>query len=181
MFKTRDGRLARVLAAYFSRAGENYGVGVVKTGATELLARMMAKECGADLFHIERKTPYPVDYRSCTDEARQELRRDARPELAADHATDGYDVILLGYPIWWGDMPMPVKSFLSLHDFAGKTIIPFCTHAGSGISGTDSALESLCPGSAVTPGIELTGKAVFRRSAEVLSYVREELMRRGNA
>lgn len=96
---------------------------------------MIAEETGADTFKIERATPYPADYDACTEEAQQEQRKNARPELknTLDNLDD-YDVVYLGMPVWWGDMPMPVYTFVEGLDWNGKTVYPFTTHAGSRLS-----------------------------------------------
>lgn len=148
----------KVLVAFFSRTGENYGVGVIEKGNTHMIADMIASEMDADTFEIARVTPYPEAYRDCTDEAQAEKAADARPELtAAVDNFDDYDVIFLGYPIWWGDMPMPVYTFLGSYDFSGKTVIPFCTHAGSGLSGTVQTLKNKLTGATVLDGLAIAG------------------------
>lgn len=149
---------SKVLVAYFSRADENYGVGYIEKGNTAIIAEMIAEETGGELFHIERETPYPVEYDECTDEAKQELNDNARPVLAEDKDISEYDVIFLGYPIWWGEMPMPVYTFLEGHDFSGKTIIPFCTHAGSGLAGTEKSIESICTDAEILDGLSIKGE-----------------------
>ena len=111
-------RNSKVLVAFFSRADENYDVGYIEKGNTHIIADMIAEEVGADSFEIVRVTPYPEEYKACTDEAKEEQNANARPELAArvDNFGD-YDTIFLGYPIWSGDMPMPVYTFLESYDF----------------------------------------------------------------
>ena len=147
-----------ILIAYFSRADENYGVGMIEKGNTEIIAEMIADETGGELFHIERSTPYPADYDECTDEAKREQEENARPELASDlEGIESYDTIFLGFPIWWSDMPMAVYSFLESYDFSGKTIIPFCTHEGSGISSTESSIAEVCPDTEVLEGLGIRG------------------------
>ncbi len=109
----------KVLVAFFSRAGENNGVSVIAKGNTHIIADMIAAEMNADTFEIARVTPYPEVYQECTEEVRAEKNADARPELTATVENfDDYDVIFLGYPIWWGDMPMPVYTFLESYDFS---------------------------------------------------------------
>ena len=149
---------SRILIAYFSRADENYGVGYIEKGNTAIIAEMIAEETGGELFHIERATPYPADYDECTDEAKQEQNENARPALMEDKDISEYDVIFLGYPIWWADMPMPVYTFLEGHDFSGKTMIPFCTHAGSGLSGTEKSIENVCADSEILDGLSIKGE-----------------------
>ena len=150
---------SRVLVAYFSRAGENYDVGVIEKGNTEIVAEMIAERTGGELFHIETVTPYPEDYDACTAVARQEQNENARPELTATvENMDDYDTIYLGYPIWWGDMPMAVYTFVEIYDWSGKTIIPFSTHAGSGLSSTESHIASACPNAELRSGFTITGQ-----------------------
>lgn len=147
-----------ILIAYFSRADENYGVGVIEKGNTEIIAEMIAEETGGELFHIERSTPYPTNYDECTDEAKKEQEENARPELASElESIENYNTIFIGYPIWWSDMPMAVYTFLESYDFSGKTIVPFCTHAGSGLSSTVSRIQDACPDATVLEGVAIQG------------------------
>jgi flavodoxin len=148
-----------ILVAYFSQAGEQYDVGVVEKGNTQIIAEMIADETDADLFHIDRKAAYPSKLSGLLDEAQDEQKNSARPELAAAVDNwDDYDTIFLGYPIWWGDMPMPVYTFLESYDFTGKTVIPFDTNGGSGLADTVSAVTKACPGAAVKDGLAVSGK-----------------------
>lgn len=164
-----------ILIAYFSRADENYGVGVIEKGNTEIIAEMISEKTGGLLFHIERAEPYPANYDECTDVAKQEQNDNARPELLEDMDISEYDVIFLGYPIWWGEMPMPVYTFLEGHDFSGKTIIPFCTHAGSGLSGTEKSIESICPDSDILGGLSIKGEDAQNSQEQAQKTVNEWL------
>ena len=149
---------SKILVAFFSRADENYGVGYIEKGNTHIIADMIIEEVGADSFEIVRVTPYPEEYDACTVEAKAEQNDNARPELtAAVSSFDDYNTIFLGYPNWWGDMPMPVYTFLESYDFSGKTVIPFCTHAGSGLSGTVNTLKSKLNGATVLDGLAIAG------------------------
>lgn len=165
----------KVLVAYFSRADENYGVGYVEKGNTAIIAEMIAEETGGELFCIERATPYPTEYDACTDEAKQEQNDNARPALVEDKDISEYDVIFLGYPIWWGDMPMPVYTFLEGHDFSGKTVIPFCTHAGSGLSGTEKSIESVCTDAEILEGLSIKGEDAQNSQDKAKEAVQEWL------
>lgn len=124
------------LIAYYSRADENYFGGqrrYITEGNTEKAAKMLAELTGADLFQIEQKVPYAADYDTCIAQAKKDLQAGARPELVTlPDSLDEYDEIYLGYPNYWGTMPMAVYTFLEHFDFSGKTIHPFCTHEGSG-------------------------------------------------
>ena len=150
------------LVVYFSRAGENYGVGTVEKGNTRLVAERIARETGADLFEILPREAYPERYDACIEAARREKEAGARPELAADIDIGGYDTIFVGYPNWWGDLPMGVYAFLESHDWSGKRIAPFCTHEGSGLSDTPGRIAATCAGATVTEGLALRGTTAQR-------------------
>lgn len=121
-----------------------------KLGNTEYVARLIQETVGGDLFRIETVEAYPLDHDPLVDQAADEQDENARPQLAS-HVEDfeQYETVLLGYPNWWGDMPMPVYSFLEEYDFEGKTIIPFITHGGSRASGTVGTISKLEPGAQV--------------------------------
>lgn len=149
---------SQVLVAYFSRADENYGVGYIEKGNTQLIAEIIAEEMNANSFEIKRTTAYPAEYEACTEEAKKEQSENARPQLTEtlDNFED-YDVIFLGYPIWWSDMPMAVYTFLESYDFSNKTIIPFCTHQGGGLSSTKQSIEKLASEATVLEGFDILG------------------------
>ena len=147
----------KVLVAYFSRTGENYSVGTITKGNTQIVAEMIARETGGDLFHIEPVVAYPDNYDDCVNLAKQELNSKARPAVKGDVRTEDYDVIFIGYPNWWGDMPMSVYTFLEKHNWQGKAIIPFCTHEGSGLGSTASKLRSACQGATMLKGLAVYG------------------------
>ena len=103
----------KVLVAYFSRANENYAVGYIEKGNTEILAEFLAEFSGADLFKIETQTPYAKGYQEAIDYAKSEQKKNARPAIKPfDKNLADYDVVFLGYPTWWGDLPMGVFTFL---------------------------------------------------------------------
>lgn len=161
-----------ILVAFFSRAGENYNVGVIEKGNTHIIAEMIAEQTGGDLFHIQTVTPYPEDYRECTNVAQQELRDNARPELAATVENfENYDTVFLGYPNWWGDMPMAVYTFMESYDFSGKTIVPFATHEGSGLSSTESSIATVCSGAEVLDGLAVRGSVAQNSQSEASEAV----------
>ena len=157
---------AKILVAYFSRADENYGVGFVEKGNTQIIAEFIAEYLKADSYHIETAEPYPKNYKECTNVAREEQKKKARPKLASPIPDlSGYDIIFLGYPNWWGDMPMAVYTFLESGNFAGKTIIPFCTHAGSGLSNTVRSIAAKCPKATVLNGFAISGQTAQNSQA----------------
>lgn len=157
LVKERHMNTKKILVAFFSRTGENYAVGRIEQGNTHIVAELIASATGGTLFRIEPATPYPDDYRACTEVAQREKRSKARPALVGDIAAEEYDVIFLGYPNWWGDLPMCVYTFLEQHDWQGKIIIPFCTHEGSGLSDTENRLREACRGASVLNGLAVRG------------------------
>ena len=161
----------KILVAFFSRAGENYAVGHIEKGNTHIIAEMIAAETDGDLFHIEPVTPYPDDYTECTEVAKQELNVKARPAIKGDIKVEDYDIIFIGYPNWWGDMPMPVYTFIEKHSWQGKTVIPFCTHEGSGLSGTENKLKAACQGATVLKGLAVRGATAQNAQAQAKESV----------
>jgi len=152
------------LIVFYSRAGENYLDGSLKyiaVGNTEKAAKIISKLTGADLFKIEQKQPYAKDYNTCIKEAKRDLQIKARPTLVALPVhLEQYDEIYLGYPNYWGTMPMAVYTFLEAFNFSGKTIHPFCTHEGSGLSSTEQDIANVTQGAKVSKGLAITGSAV---------------------
>ena len=147
---------AKKLVVFFSHTGENYNVGNIEKGNTHIIADMIADATGADIFEIVPEKGYPHDdYNECIEIAKEELQRDARPAVKGDVRIEDYDVIFIGYPNWWGNPPMCVYTFIEKHDWNGKTVIPFITHEGSGMGGTDRKIASACEGANT-----LTGKGL---------------------
>ena len=162
---------ANILVAYFSRADENYSVGTIEVGNTQILAEYIVDEVGADSFHIETVTPYPAGYDECCDVAKQELNDKARPEITGSVDMEQYYSVFLGYPIWWGDMPMAVYTFMESYDWSDKVVIPFCTHEGSGLSGTDSSIASTT-GAQVLTAIDMRGSTAQALNDDTKQTVR---------
>jgi flavodoxin len=166
----------RTLIAFFSRKGRNYLGGDIvdlPVGNTEVAARAIQSLAGGDLFRIEPVRPYPDDYQEATQVAQFELSEDARPALAARvERPQDYEVVLLGYPNWWGTMPMAVRTFLESLDFTGKTILPFCTHEGSGLGSSEQDLRRLCPGATVRDGLAIRGGAVAKAQPAIAAWLR---------
>lgn len=169
--KEQNMKEKKILVAFFSRAGENYAVGHIEKGNTHIIAEMIAAETDGDLFHIEPVTPYPDDYTECTEVAKRELNAKARPAIKGDTAVEDYDIIFIGYPNWWGDMPMPVYTFIEKHSWQGKTVIPFCTHEGSGLSGTENKLKTACQGATVLKGLAVRGATAQNAQAQAKESV----------
>jgi len=153
--------MAKTLIAFFSRADENYFGGAmryVKVGNTEIVCGIMKELIDADIFKIEIKDPYSPVYMTCIEEAKKDLRANARPELVSmPESIDAYDTIILAYPNYWGTMPMAVFTFLEAYDFSGKTILPLCTNEGSGLGGSERDIKRICPTANVKSGLSITG------------------------
>lgn len=165
----------KMLITYFSRKGENYAVGHIEKGNTQIIAEMIASETGGGLFHIEPVKPYPKNYDQCTSVARKELMEKARPEIQNDIQTEDYDIIFIGFPNWWGDMPMPVYTFIERHNWTGKTFIPFCTHEGSGLSDIEEKLKKACKGAAVVKGLAVHGTTAQHQQEQARQSVKNWL------
>lgn len=149
----------KTLVVFFSHTGENYNVGVIEKGNTAIIAEMIAQKTGADSFEIKPVRPYPKTYKACTDVAKKELNDQARPEYQGGVANLAqYERVFIGAPVWWGDWPMIVYTFLEKNDLSGKTLIPFCTHEGSGLSGFGAKLSAAVPGAKVLEGLAVTGR-----------------------
>lgn len=166
----------KILVAYFSRAGENYQVGYIQKGNTHIVADMIARETGGTLFEIRPAVPYPEGYQDTVRRAQQEKQEQARPKLAGYVPDwDSYDVVFLGYPIWWSDAPMPVYTFLESHDFTGKVIIPFCTSAGDVLTGQESTFPQHAKGAVMAKGFGVEGKRAQQQPETVRPQIRQWL------
>ena len=152
----------KVLVVYFSRTGEQYSVGNITEGNTAIIAKMVAEQTKADLFEIKLKNDtYPTAYKALTEVALSEKKANARPEIADDVENFAdYDVVFIGTPNWWADMPMALYTFIESHDWSGKTVAPFVTHEGSGLSSIPSKIK------AATKAEMLDGLAVYGHAAQ---------------
>lgn len=133
-FIRKEDYKTKSLVVYFSKTGEQYGVGEIFKGNTAILAELIADKIGGDIFEIKVKNDnYPNTYNALTEYAKQEKYANARPEIVGKvENMEQYDDIFIGYPNWWGDMPMPVHTFMEQYDLSNKKIFHFCTHEGSG-------------------------------------------------
>lgn len=131
------------LIVYFSWSGNTRGI-----------ARLLHQKVGGDLVELQLVKPYSRDYNTCLEQAEKDQQTGARPELKT-HITDmtRYDVIFLGYPNWWGTMPMPIASFLEQYDFSDKTIVPFVSSGGSGLGRSVADITRLCPSTTIAEGL----------------------------
>lgn len=156
------GKTGKILIAYYSR-----------TGNTRNVAQEIQNNVGGDLFEIKTTNTYPEEYQAATEQAKTEKNNNFRPQLATQVADfSSYDVIFVGYPIWWGTMPMGVFSFLEQHNFAGKTVIPFCTHGGSGLSDSVSDIRKTLPQANVLSGFALRGSEASKSQTEIANWLK---------
>ena len=167
--------MAKTLIAYFSRADENYFGGAmryVKVGNTELVCDVIRGLIPADSFKIEMKEPYSPVYMTCIDQAKKDLRENARPELVSmPESLDAYDTVVLAYPNYWGTMPMAVATFLEGYDFTGKVILPLCTNEGSGMGSSERDIVKYAPGADVKKGLPVTGSKAAESGAAVRRWL----------
>lgn len=168
----------KAIIVYYSRRGENLVNGTLKNlriGNTEMAALILQKITGADLFRVVPKQDYPEEYCHCIDLARQDLLRKERPELkAVPEKMETYSRIYLGYPNYWGTMPMAVYTFLEYFDFSGKTIHPFCTHEGSGLSGTERDIQCAAKSASVAKGLSIYGSSVDQAKPALEKWSRKD-------
>jgi flavodoxin len=167
--------MAKTLIAYFSHTGENYFGGSIRNiskGNTAVAAEFAQKATGGDLFEIKTVKVYPVNYKGCCDVAAAESSADERPELKGTLPDiSAYDTIILGYPCWWGTMPQAVFTFLESADFAGKKILPFCTHEGSGMGHSERDIKKLCPKATVARGLAISGSSCNRSESAITNWI----------
>ena len=153
----------KILVAYFSHSGN-----------TREIANQIHKILGGNIFEIQTVKPYPNDYNAVVNQARQELDSDYKPALKTKiENIKSYDLVFIGYPIWCGTIPAPVKTFLSGYDFSGKTIVPFCTHGGGGPGRSITDISKLCPKSTLLDSFAILGSDVKTAQNEVSEWLRK--------
>ena len=157
--------MKNILIVYYSWKGQNYWAGSIKNlpkGNTAVAAEFIQKAVGGDIFEIDTVNPYPEDYTACINQAKAELRSKARPEIKKYlDSIEKYDTIFVGFPNWWGTMPMCMFTFLEHYDFGGKTVIPFCTNEGSGMGSSEKDLKKVCKGSDMIPQCQIMRNTVI--------------------
>ena len=163
------------LVVFYSRADENYFGGAyryIEVGNTEKVAKMIAEVAAADLLKIEQKVPYTKDYNTCIKQAQADKKANTRPELVkCPDSLKQYDEIYLGFPNYWGTMPMAVFTFLEQFNWSGKVIHPFVTHEGSGFGSSKADIRKMCAGAQVTKGLAINGSQVDEAKTIVEKWV----------
>jgi flavodoxin len=153
----------KILVAYFSW-GSNTGE----------IAQQIHQRVGGDIFEVVTVNKYPTEYTPCTQVARQEQQQNARPALASEVTNmASYDTVFIGYPCWWGTMPMALFTFLEKYDLSGKTVVPFTTHEGSGFGSSIQDIKKLCPRSNILDGFAVRGSSAKRTQNDVTAWLRK--------
>ena len=177
---------SKILIAYFTRA-DNIKIdpdinavasasinihGSSYEGNLAIMADYIKAATGGNTFSILTTEYYPTKYRDSTNIAKEEQKNDERPELASHiENIDDYDIIFLGYPNWWGGLPMPVYTFLEEYDFSGKTIIPFASHEGSGLGNGPSEIAEICPNAQIMDGFAVRGTEVRSSKDDIEKWI----------
>lgn len=166
--------MAKTLIAYFSRADENYfGVTMkyIEKGNTEVIAEYIRDITGADIFKVEPLVAYSADYMQCIEEAKVRTRNHNAPIKENIPDISSYEVIYVGSPVYWGGMPEELFTALKELDYTGKTIRPFVTHEGSGLSSIPNQLKDICVGAKVESGIAITGSQVNSAKGKIENWI----------
>lgn len=158
-----DAKGKKILVAYYST-----------TNNTATIAGYIRSLTGGDIFRIETLAEYPSDYQSHTEAAMKEKEAGARPRLKTDiDGIESYDIVFVGFPIWWGDAPMVIATLLEGHNFAGKTIIPFCTHGGGGVEKAFENVKKFTPDATYLEGYVTSGSRAGRDKPNVEKWLKQ--------
>lgn len=151
----------KILVAYFSYSGN-----------TQKIAELVAENTGGDIVRIETVIPYSDNRDEVLDVAQNEQAENARPELSTKvDNMEEYETVLIGYPNWWGTMPMAICSFLEEYDFSGKVVIPFCTHGGSALGSSEGDIAELIPDSTMLEGLAIRESDVDNAESDVKEWL----------
>ena len=168
----------KALVVYFSPANSDsvdaVSSATPRTGgvsSVEFIAQIIGEQVTADVAKISPANPYPVIYEETANRARDERDEHDRPEFTLDVNPEEYNVIFVGYPIWWYEMPMVMQTFFDTYDFGGKTIIPFNTHAGSRDGGTYGDIAELEPNATVLDGLAISGEEAGNSESSVKEWL----------
>jgi len=157
--------MKKVLVTYFTHSGN-----------TKTVAEKICEQLNAELFELKTVDIYPVKYNLVVDQAKKEITNNYRPELLSTKENlNEYDIIVIGYPMWWYTCPMAIFSFLEQYDFKGKTILPFCTHEGSGLSTSVEDIQKSVPSAIVKEGLAIRGSKVKESDANIKAWLNKIL------
>lgn len=171
--------MSKNLILYYSRKGENYFNGCIKSidkGNTEIVAEYIQKAVGGDLFEIETAKPYNDDYYVCIEEAKEELNANARPKLKTYlNSIDEYENIFVCGPCWWGTFPCAVFSQLERLDFKGKKVMAVMTHEGSGLGSSEKDLKTICKSASFGKGLAIHGAEALNAEQAVSAWAKSQI------
>ena len=159
------------IVIYFSRADENYSVGYIEKGNTEVIAEYIHDIIGADLFKVEPAIPYAKDYTTCIEEAKDRQASHHAPIVMSVPDLSAYEVVYIGAPVYWGVMPEELVTALKDIDFSGKVIRPFVTHEGSGLANIPAQIRNVCKGANVVDGLAIQGTLVNSSKPSVENWI----------
>ena len=160
----------KALIIYFSRADENYAVGYIDKGSTEIAAEFVQELTGADMFKVEPAVPYAADYKTCIEEAKKRIGNAPIKEKLSD--ISAYDTLFIMSPIYWGTYAPEVETALEGLDFSGKTIRVISTHEGSELGSMVSDVKKMCKGANVdTKGLAIMGSSVKTSKAAIETWL----------
>ena len=160
LFNKTDYKNKKSLIIYFSRADENYAVGFINKGNTEVIAEYIKDYTNADIIKVEPAIPYAKSYNDAIEEAKERQKNHNAPIVKEINDISSYDVIYIGAPVYWGDMPEEMVTALKNIDFSGKIIRPFTTHEGSGLGNIPNQIKEICKGAEVEEGLAIRGSVV---------------------
>ena len=171
--------MAKNLIIYYSRKGENYwngGFKDLKKGNTEIVAEYIQKAVRGDLFEVETVREYSPSYMTCIEEAQEELRQKARPELKRYlESIDEYENVFVCGPCWWGTFPMAIFTQLEKLDWTGKKVMAVMTHEGSGLGGSERSLKEICKGASFGKGFSVAGHDAARSEVQVAAWAKSQV------
>jgi flavodoxin len=157
--------MKKVLVTYFTHSGN-----------TKTVAEKICEQLNAELSELKTVDIYPVKYNLVVDQAKKEITNNYRPELLSTKENlNEYDIIVIGYPMWWYTCPMAIFSFLEQYDFKGKTILPFCTHEGSGLSTSVEDIKKSVPTAIVKEGLAIRGSKVKESDSIIKAWLSKVL------
>ena len=161
--------MSKQLIIYFSRADENYAVGYIDKGNTEIAAEYVQQLTGADMFKVEPAVPYAKDYRTCIEEAKQRVGNAPIKEKLSD--ISGYDTVFIMSPVYWGTYAPEMETALEDLDFTGKTVRVISTHEGSGLGSMVSDVKRMCKGADVKKGLAIKGSQAKQAKQTIAEWL----------
>ena len=161
--------MSKQLIIYFSRADENYAVGYIDKGNTEIAAEYVQQLTGADMFKVEPAVPYAKDYKTSIEEAKQRVGNAPIKEKLSD--ISGYDTVFIMSPVYWGTYAPEIETALEGLDFTGKTVRVISTHEGSGLGSMVSDVKKMCKGADVKKGLAIKGSQAKESKKTIAEWI----------